>query len=245
MNSSTSSEELPRAIVWISTRGGANSGKTSTFALGTWERPKAIAAAAPNSTSHRNRRLLETTQRITWRGPPARSRRPRRPRSSRRGCRARGRATGARARPRPERRGPSPSRSAGRCGLVYDVGLALGVVEERRVRNRHAPAVSLARSRCGARSASAALGGEFDVRIRGASTARTPSRTRIRPRCSPPLRSGTSAASDDAARHAVPCQLRQTAGARSTGSSAGATSAHRCISSSSGESVGSWPPKRR
>ena len=25
----------------------------------------------------------------------------------------------------------------------------------------------------------------------------------------------------------------------------GLTSAHRCISSSSGESVGSWPPKRR
>ena len=34
ISSSTSVEELPRAIVWISTRGGANSGKTSTFALG-------------------------------------------------------------------------------------------------------------------------------------------------------------------------------------------------------------------
>ena len=64
---STSVEELPRAIVWISTRGGANSGKTSTFALGIWAMPKAIIAAAVKSTSHRNRRLLATIQRISER----------------------------------------------------------------------------------------------------------------------------------------------------------------------------------
>jgi hypothetical protein len=34
MSSSTSLEELPSAAVWISIRGGANSGKTSTLALG-------------------------------------------------------------------------------------------------------------------------------------------------------------------------------------------------------------------
>jgi hypothetical protein len=65
ISSSTSFEELPRAIVWISTRGGANSGKTSTFAVGICATPKAISAVAANSTSHRKRRLLETIQRIS------------------------------------------------------------------------------------------------------------------------------------------------------------------------------------
>ena len=65
ISSSTSLEELPSAIVWISTRGGANSGKTSTFACGIWAMPKAIIAAAAKITSHRNRRLLATIQRIS------------------------------------------------------------------------------------------------------------------------------------------------------------------------------------
>ena len=65
ISSSTSFEELPSAIVWISTCGGANSGNTSTFAFGICATPKTIIAVAANSTSHRNRRLLETIQRIT------------------------------------------------------------------------------------------------------------------------------------------------------------------------------------
>ena len=43
ISSSTSLEELPSAIVWISTCGGANSGKTSTFAFGIWATPNAIS----------------------------------------------------------------------------------------------------------------------------------------------------------------------------------------------------------
>ena len=69
ISSSTSVEELPSAIVWISTCGGANSGNTSTFAFGICVMPNTIIAAAANSTSHRNRRLLETIQRITWYRP--------------------------------------------------------------------------------------------------------------------------------------------------------------------------------
>jgi hypothetical protein len=71
MNSSTSSDELPSAIVWISTCGGANSGKTSTFVFGIWVTPKTSNAVAANSTSQRNRRLLETIQRITGDPPGA------------------------------------------------------------------------------------------------------------------------------------------------------------------------------
>src|SRR5688500_13526171 len=65
ISSSTSLEELPRAAVWISTRGGANSGKTSTFALGIWAIPKAVITAAAKTTSQRNRRLRATIHRIT------------------------------------------------------------------------------------------------------------------------------------------------------------------------------------
>src|SRR4051794_3608977 len=65
MSSSTSSDELPRAIVWISTRGGANSGNTSTLACGISATPYAVRAAAANSTSQRNRRLWETTHRMS------------------------------------------------------------------------------------------------------------------------------------------------------------------------------------
>ena len=39
MNSSTSLDELPSAIVWISTCAGENSGKTSTFVFGIWATP--------------------------------------------------------------------------------------------------------------------------------------------------------------------------------------------------------------
>src|ERR687898_2938884 len=64
ISSSTCSEELPIAMVWISTCGGANSGKTSTFALRVSPIPKIISAAAAKITSHRNRRLDPTIQRI-------------------------------------------------------------------------------------------------------------------------------------------------------------------------------------
>src|SRR5829696_3817368 len=64
ISSSTCSEELPTAMVWISTRGGANSGKTSTSALRVSPMPKIISAPAAKSTSHRNRKLDPTIQRI-------------------------------------------------------------------------------------------------------------------------------------------------------------------------------------
>ena len=46
ISSSTSLEELPRAMVWISTRGGANSGKTSTLVFGICANPSARMPAA-------------------------------------------------------------------------------------------------------------------------------------------------------------------------------------------------------
>src|ERR671914_1945924 len=64
ISSSTCSEELPIAMVWISTCGGANSGKTSTSALRVSPMPKTISAAAAKITSHRNRKLDPTIQRI-------------------------------------------------------------------------------------------------------------------------------------------------------------------------------------
>src|SRR5829696_4066144 len=64
ISSSTCSEELPTATVWISTIGGANSGKTSTSALRVSPMPKTISAAAAKSTNHRNRKLNPTIQRI-------------------------------------------------------------------------------------------------------------------------------------------------------------------------------------
>ncbi len=75
-SSSTSAEELPSAIVWISTCGGANSGKTSTFALGTSKAPKTMSAVATKITSQRNRRLRETIQRISRPRTRARRRAP-------------------------------------------------------------------------------------------------------------------------------------------------------------------------
>src|SRR5215211_2083916 len=64
ISSSTCSEELPTATVWISTIGGANSGKTSTSALRVSPMPKTINAAAAKSISHRKRKLDPTIQRI-------------------------------------------------------------------------------------------------------------------------------------------------------------------------------------
>src|SRR3712207_2470894 len=64
ISSSTCLEELPIAMVWISTIGGANSGKTSTSALRVSPMPKTISAAAAKTTSHRNRKLDPTIQRI-------------------------------------------------------------------------------------------------------------------------------------------------------------------------------------
>src|SRR3712207_6762150 len=52
-------------MVWISTRGGANSGKTSTSVSGIRTSPKAIMAAAANSTIQRKARLLATIRRIS------------------------------------------------------------------------------------------------------------------------------------------------------------------------------------
>src|SRR5918992_3837871 len=65
ISSSTCSEELPTAMVWISTCGGANSGKTSTSALRVSPMPKTMSAAAAKSTNHRNRKLNPTIQRIS------------------------------------------------------------------------------------------------------------------------------------------------------------------------------------
>src|SRR5918994_3646805 len=65
INSSTCSEELPIAMVWISTCGGANSGKTSTSALRVSPMPKTISAMAAKNTSHPKRKLDPTIQRIS------------------------------------------------------------------------------------------------------------------------------------------------------------------------------------
>src|SRR5919205_402048 len=64
ISSSTCSEELPTAMVWISTIGGANSGKTSTSALRVSPMPKTMSDAAAKITSHRNRKLDPTIRRI-------------------------------------------------------------------------------------------------------------------------------------------------------------------------------------
>src|SRR3712207_5897005 len=64
ISSSTCFEELPTARVWISTIGGANSGKTSTSALRVSPMPKTSSTAAAKIISHRNRKLDPTIQRI-------------------------------------------------------------------------------------------------------------------------------------------------------------------------------------
>ena len=60
---STSAADRPIAEVWISTRGGANSGKTSTGIARSCCTPKNIIAAALATTMYRNRRLAWTIQR--------------------------------------------------------------------------------------------------------------------------------------------------------------------------------------
>jgi hypothetical protein len=52
-SSSTSVAERPREIVWISTLGGANSGKTSTEEPARRIKPKTISAAAIKTTRYR------------------------------------------------------------------------------------------------------------------------------------------------------------------------------------------------
>src|SRR5688572_33257097 len=62
---STSAVELPRAMVWISTCGGANSGKTSTFDSGILARANAMNVAARKMTIQRKWRLRATIQRMS------------------------------------------------------------------------------------------------------------------------------------------------------------------------------------
>src|SRR5262245_25800321 len=61
---STSSAESPKQIVWISTRVGANSGKTSTGIRCSCVKPNNIIAAAISRTIWRNLRLVPTIERI-------------------------------------------------------------------------------------------------------------------------------------------------------------------------------------
>src|SRR5215207_6944279 len=60
---STSGVDIPMPSVWISTRGGANSGNTSTGMLWTWLNPSTIRAVAAAITRKRNFRLDPMTQR--------------------------------------------------------------------------------------------------------------------------------------------------------------------------------------
>jgi hypothetical protein len=66
---STCVGDSPMASVWISTRGGANSGNTSTgMSLARWK-PKNIRPAVRATTMYRNFRLDPTSQRNTVRLP--------------------------------------------------------------------------------------------------------------------------------------------------------------------------------
>src|SRR5215210_2276738 len=60
---STSGVDIPMPSVWISTRGGANSGNTSTGMLWIWLSPSTIRAVAAATTRKRNFRLDPMTQR--------------------------------------------------------------------------------------------------------------------------------------------------------------------------------------
>src|SRR5688572_19132949 len=64
ISSSTSAAERPSAAVWISTRGGANSGNTSTGMERSCPVPKIIIPTARAMTMKRSLMLLRTTQRI-------------------------------------------------------------------------------------------------------------------------------------------------------------------------------------
>src|SRR3990172_1765069 len=70
-SSSVSLADSPRVMVWISTRGGANSGKTSTGESRSCRMPMAISAAAPATTRNRNLMLDPTSQRIMAGGVPS------------------------------------------------------------------------------------------------------------------------------------------------------------------------------
>ena len=59
---STSSVESPGASVWISTSGGANSGKTSSGACRAVRTPTTISTTDSASTSTRSRSEVETSQ---------------------------------------------------------------------------------------------------------------------------------------------------------------------------------------
>ena len=71
---STSAADSPRQIVWISTRGGANSGKASTGMSRSCCVPKTISAAPIATTRKRNFKLDPTIHRIRA-GTSLRSRR--------------------------------------------------------------------------------------------------------------------------------------------------------------------------
>ena len=68
-SASTSPADSPNDGVWISTRGGANSGKTSTGMSRIWARPKYIIIAARATTMYRSFRLDPTIQRIMRNAP--------------------------------------------------------------------------------------------------------------------------------------------------------------------------------
>src|SRR6478609_1953659 len=64
-SSSTSWAVNPRHAVWISTRGGANSGKTSTDAAPNCREPSSITAHARATTTVLKRRLIPMSQRMS------------------------------------------------------------------------------------------------------------------------------------------------------------------------------------
>ena len=108
ISSSTSVEELPSAIVWISTCGGANSGNTSTFAFGIWATPEhhhrrggeqhqpPEPEASGNDPTHYS---IPPCSISGFRRSRARCRTPRSLRLSRPWCRRAGPLTGTPARP--------------------------------------------------------------------------------------------------------------------------------------------------
>jgi hypothetical protein len=73
INSSTSWVVIPMPSVWISTRGGANSGKTSTGRSETRPNPRANMAAEMATTRYRNLRLEPMIQRNISGTPSQRS----------------------------------------------------------------------------------------------------------------------------------------------------------------------------
>jgi hypothetical protein len=68
-SSSTSRADRPEHSVWISTRGGANSGKASIGISRSCRTPKNITSEAPTTTRYRSFRLVPMIQRIMARIP--------------------------------------------------------------------------------------------------------------------------------------------------------------------------------